>query len=726
MKNRIIELIDFEKVNILLEGFNKSTGFVTAILDLKGNVLSKSGWRQICTEFHRINPDTSKRCTISDTVLAVKLADGEKYHFYKCLNGLVDVAVPIVIKGEHIANLFSGQFFFERPDILFFKKQAKKYGFEEELYLNALSNVPVISEEKVKVAMDFLLNMTELIVEMAVQRVEQTELNNALSESEKRFSELLENVRLLAVLLDLNGKVTYCNSFLLSLTGYEKEELLGSDWFEKMVPDSSPETKKVFLKGLESGEIVEHFENPILTKNGELRNIFWNNTILKNSAGNIIGTASIGEDITKSKQAEENLKIYQSRLVKAQEIGRLGYWQQDIGSDMIWASEEAKKIYGFPAISGELHMTKIGACIGDIELVRQAAIDLIEKNKKYDIEFPINPADRSPKKIISAKAELEKDKQGKPMRIMGVLQDITQQKQAEEAIHQFGTKYRSLFDSIRDAIIVADTNRNIIDCNLAFTSTFGYNLDEIIGKQTVYVYEKEEEFNELGKALKEHYGNSPFLKTVNYKKKSGEVFPGETGIYYLKDADGLVTGFIGLIRDITERLKAEINLRASEERFRAYINQAADALFVHDFSGQFIDVNPQACKNLGYSREELLNMSVFDLELDFDLPRAQDAWSKIQPNQQFILLGHQRRKDGSIFPVEVQFGCFDLVGKRHYMGLARDITERKEAEEDLKNRMDELDKFNKLMVGRENKMVDLKEEINILLEQLAKPPKYKT
>lgn len=85
MKNNILDLIDFDKVDTLLEGFNKSTGYVTAILDLNGNVLSKSGWRQICTDFHRVNPETSKKCTISVTVLANKLAEGEKYHFYKCL-----------------------------------------------------------------------------------------------------------------------------------------------------------------------------------------------------------------------------------------------------------------------------------------------------------------------------------------------------------------------------------------------------------------------------------------------------------------------------------------------------------------------------------------------------------------------------------------------------------------------------------------------------------------
>ena len=188
MKVNILDLIDFKKVDTLLEGFNKSTGFVTAILDLNGNVLSKSGWRQICTEFHRINPETSKKCTISDTVLAGKMAEGEQYHFYKCLNGLVDVAVPVVINGEHIANLFSGQFFFEEPDRMIFKKQAEEFGFSEEKYLEALAKVPVISRERVVVAMDFLLNMTKLISEMTFQKLEQMELTAQFQQAQKMES----------------------------------------------------------------------------------------------------------------------------------------------------------------------------------------------------------------------------------------------------------------------------------------------------------------------------------------------------------------------------------------------------------------------------------------------------------------------------------------------------------------------------------------------------------
>ena len=202
MKVNVQNFIDFKRVDSLLEGFNKSTGFVTAILDLEGNVLSKSGWRQSCTEFHRIHPETAQKCHTSDTELANKMAEGEKYHFYECLNGLVDVAVPIVINGGHIANLFSGQFFFEEPNLKFFRKQAEIYGFDEEVYLESIQKVPVVSKEKVHAVVDFLLDMTNLISEMTMKKLEQAELTESIRKSESRFKAIFEDSLAVMLLID--------------------------------------------------------------------------------------------------------------------------------------------------------------------------------------------------------------------------------------------------------------------------------------------------------------------------------------------------------------------------------------------------------------------------------------------------------------------------------------------------------------------------------------------
>ncbi|MDA3927943.1 MAG: PocR ligand-binding domain-containing protein [Prolixibacteraceae bacterium] len=259
VKNKLFDIIDFEKVDVLLEGFNKTTGFVTAILDLNGNVLSKSGWRQICTEFHRVHPETSKRCTISDTELAGKINSGEKYHFYKCLNGLVDVAFPIIINGEHIANLFTGQFFFENPEKDFFIKQAAKFKFKEETYLNALKNVPVVSEEKVKTAMAFLLNVTEMIVEITQQKSEQIELNDAIRESEERFSKsFLSSPIAIAITDQDSGKYMEVNKSWCNIYGYTAEEAIGKTPIELSIIDNK--TRQQIIEELESKGKITNVE----------------------------------------------------------------------------------------------------------------------------------------------------------------------------------------------------------------------------------------------------------------------------------------------------------------------------------------------------------------------------------------------------------------------------------------------------------------------------------
>ncbi|HMF35982.1 MAG TPA: PAS domain S-box protein, partial [Isosphaeraceae bacterium] len=139
---------------------------------------------------------------------------------------------------------------------------------------------------------------------------------------------------------------------------------------------------------------------------------------------------------------------------------------------------------------------------------------------------------------------------------------------------------------------------------------------------------------------------------------------------------------------LMESKRAEQALRASEEKFRAYVEQAADAVFVHDFQGRFLDVNRWACESLGYSRAELLGMNVLDIEQDFSLEGARRARSEIQPDQPFTVYGTHRRKDGTTFPVEVRFGSFELEGQRRFLSLARNITRRIQAEETLRAKND--------------------------------------
>jgi PAS domain S-box-containing protein len=132
--------------------------------------------------------------------------------------------------------------------------------------------------------------------------------------------------------------------------------------------------------------------------------------------------------------------------------------------------------------------------------------------------------------------------------------------------------------------------------------------------------------------------------------------------------------------------------RQSEARFRAVVEQAVDAFFIADATGQFTDVNQQACTSLGYSRTELLQLSVPDVQQKLSPQDYAQMWQRLRPGQPITVDGTHRRKDGSLFPVEVRLGMVQPsgqpsgqpLGQQLILALARDVTERKEAEKALK------------------------------------------
>ena len=131
---------------------------------------------------------------------------------------------------------------------------------------------------------------------------------DALRESERRFREMLDTIELLALLLDVVGTVTYCNPYLLRITGYAKADVIGKNFFELFVPeDRREQVGRGFLENLGRGIVGAHIEMEIKTRDGERRIILWNNTVLRSPENSILGIASIGSDVTEQRQAESQL-----------------------------------------------------------------------------------------------------------------------------------------------------------------------------------------------------------------------------------------------------------------------------------------------------------------------------------------------------------------------------------------------------------------------------------
>lgn len=192
MHYKLSEILDLNELQMLLEKFSAATHIASSLLDLEGNVLAEAGGQHICAKYHQVHIETSENCHKSDAELIAQQLKGEHYALHRCLNGLVDAATPVIINEVHVAHIFIGQFFLEEPDLEFFRKQAKKYGFPERTYVQAVADVPVYSRDVIGRQLDFLSTLAGFLAEMSMNRRMMQKMN---AEQEQHIQQRTQELR---------------------------------------------------------------------------------------------------------------------------------------------------------------------------------------------------------------------------------------------------------------------------------------------------------------------------------------------------------------------------------------------------------------------------------------------------------------------------------------------------------------------------------------------------
>ena len=309
------DLVAISELQALCESVTVLTGAATAILDLQGDILVASGWQDICTEFHRVHALTAQRCRESDTVLAGRLSQGESYNVYRCKNGLVDAAVPIVVGGTHIANFFTGQFFFEPPDKAYFLRQAEEFGFDSDTYLDALGRVPVFSEDKVLAMMAFFTRLAQLIGEMGHDRASQGRANLELRESKHLLQTIIDTAPIRVFWKDRDLRYLGCNPAFASDAGKSRpDEVVGKDDYQLAWADQADLYRDDDRRVIESGVAKLFYEEPMTTPDGCMTWIRTAKVPLKNRDDEVIGLLGIYEDVTERKLTEAALRESEERF----------------------------------------------------------------------------------------------------------------------------------------------------------------------------------------------------------------------------------------------------------------------------------------------------------------------------------------------------------------------------------------------------------------------------
>ena len=194
----LAKLIDLDRVQRLCDSLSEAFDVTLAVLDLSGTVLIASGWQDICTRYHREHPETLRGCLESDLQINRRLVQGmdaTEHYAYRCSNGLWDVAFPLVVGGEHLANVYTGQFFFEDDDVdrEAYAERARRLGFDEKAYLEALERVPVITQARLQKTIGFIADFVSMLGELGLNALQHEQKHDLLEESEQRYRRLFDN-----------------------------------------------------------------------------------------------------------------------------------------------------------------------------------------------------------------------------------------------------------------------------------------------------------------------------------------------------------------------------------------------------------------------------------------------------------------------------------------------------------------------------------------------------
>ncbi len=250
-----------------------------------------------------------------------------------------------------------------------------------------------------------------------------------------------------------------------------------------------------------------------------------------------------------------------------------------------------------------------------------------------------------------------------------------------------------LFDSVNDAIFVLDDGGNFLDVNRTAVERLGYTRAEMLSMNVAEI-DPPEFAARVPSRLREIGVKGKAVFESAHRRRDGTVIPVEINARTVELQGRQVV--LSVIRDITRRKAAERELKASETHVRMLFDAIGDGIFIHDMEGRFLDANRSAHERLGYTKEELLGKKVLDIDHPDCSAEMSRTLKELREAGRVVFESVHVGKDGASFPVEISSRFIDFLGQEAVMSIARDITERKEAERALAQYTEKLVHMNHL------------------------------
>jgi PAS domain S-box-containing protein len=307
-------------------------------------------------------------------------------------------------------------------------------------------------------------------------------------------------------------------------------------------------------------------------------------------------------------------------------------------------------------------------------------LELIAKKFKIDKEIASKKAKSyktRPRFIIEiAKERIKKS--------ASLIARLVEKKVLDEALGESEKKFRNAFNHSGIGMAIVGLNGNFIEVNDNFPKIFGYTKKEFSEKKILQIThpdDLEKSRIKIQELLANKYDS--FHVEKKYLAKNGKIIWGELNASLVKDAENQPIYFIAQLQDITERKKAETRLRISESKYKKLIETAADAIYLINDKGIIIETNDIACKMLGRKKKEILQSTITVVDPNFSIRAFLSFWENTSLDEQRIFETTHKKEDGSLVPVEVSGKKFMIDNEVLFYGVARNISERKKAEQEI-------------------------------------------
>ncbi len=498
-------------------------------------------------------------------------------------------------------------------------------------------------------------------------------------EEKKRCYNYLNRIPIGLFFSEADGTVIAGNDFLAKMLGYKT----ASEVEKKSLSD-------FFVNSEELIHLLSQFnsENPEINEKLQIKrkdgSKIWGEIYLNatfSSEGKLIAFDGCVREITQEKEQEDNSNMYKNAFY----FNADAIFIAELETGMIVnCSREAENLIGYT--KKEILSMKFK----DLHPVEEISVmeDAFQKHasgERFVVESQV--LTKSKRKIpVSINSSIIQI--GKKKYLQGIFRDLTDRKEIEIKLLQKKEKLQHYLD-IAGVILVVINKEGIVELvNRKGCEVLGYSEKEIIGKNWIECFIPKDEqklvkdvFSSMIQGdieLAEQFENPVLTKdnkirTIAWKNK------------YLKNEKGDIVSTLSSGEDITEKKEIFAKLKENENKYRTLFENANDAIFLSEFKdskieGNFLDVNSVACERYGYSREEFLQMTPLDITPNNLIKITPQVIKKIDNEKHLVYEREHLTKDGSVFPVEISTQLFKLGDKQVFLSIARDITERKEAE----------------------------------------------